>query len=118
MDPIFCPHVDRYDHTAVWPNDVPFPAEIINSECRFDFETRGSIMSRLTGIAVEKTENGVKVYGVRSLSRPRESGYRMEGRVSVGGESRRAFTSSQLFLVDGRLVDVGILYVCKEATND
>lgn len=111
-----CSFVDRYDHTAVWPVGVEFPREIINGEVRFDFDTRGpwSILTKLEGLAIEKTETGVRVFGWRRLQRPRESGYGHEGHVSVDGETRRAFTSSQLFLVDGALVNVAILYVCKK----
>lgn len=112
----FCPFVDQFDHTAVWPAGVPFPVEIKDGEARFNFETRGpwSIISRLEALAVSKAANGVTVYGVRSLLHPRESGYQHEGRVNVGGKNYRAFTSSQLFLVEGKLVSVATLYVVKK----
>lgn len=114
-EPIFAPYVSTTDLTPIWPARLPFPAPIIEGECRFSFETRGpwSLLVKLAGVAVEKVPGGVKVYGLRSLAHPRESGYVQEGRVSVGGETLRAFTSSQLFLVEGKLVDVGILYVCR-----
>ncbi len=116
VGPVFAPYVSDTDRTAVWPAGTPFPAEIRNGEVRFDFETRGpwSVLVKLQGVAIEKTEGGVKVWGVRSLNKPRESGYNHEGVVSVGGKSLRAFTSSQLFLVSGKLVDVGILYVVRK----
>lgn len=54
-----------------------------------------------------------RVYGVRTLSRVRESGYALEGRVKVNGRSYRGFTSSQLFQrPDGSLVDVAVIHVC------
>jgi hypothetical protein len=57
-------------------------------------------------------ENG-KIFGVRTLSDVRESGYQLEGRVSIGGKKYRAFTSSRLFeREDGTLCDVAVLFVC------
>jgi hypothetical protein len=50
-------------------------------------------------------------YGIRTLTAIRQSGYELEGRVSIGGRKYSAFTSSQLFeLPDGRLVDVAIIH--------
>jgi hypothetical protein len=50
-------------------------------------------------------------YPERTLSRPVESGYHLEGYVSLGGKKRSAFTSSQLFqLPDGRLVNVATIH--------
>lgn len=54
-----------------------------------------------------------RIYGMRSLSHPRESGHDLEGRVSIGGRSYRAVTGSQLFeRPDRTLRRVAILYVC------
>lgn len=51
-------------------------------------------------------------YGIRTLTGIRQSGYEMEGWVSIGGKKFSAFTSSQLFeLEDGRLVDVATIHV-------
>lgn len=52
------------------------------------------------------------VYGFRSMTSCRQEGYELEGRVSVNGKKYRAFTSSQLFDVEGKLVDVAIIQVC------
>lgn len=58
------------------------------------------------------------VFGMRRLSHPRESGYCLEGSVSVDGESHRAFTSSMLvYTEDKHLVDVAILYVCSKKSE-
>lgn len=117
---VFAPFEDRYSPVAVWPTGRPFPAKIENGEARFDFATRGpwSALVKLRGLAVEKTDKGgVYVWGMRSLQKPRESGYVHEGTVSVGGKTRRAFTSSQLFRVEGKLVDVGVLYVCRSCST-
>lgn len=54
-----------------------------------------------------------RVYGMRSLSNPRESGYVLEGSVSIDGHKYRAFTSSKLFhRTDGSLCEVATLHVC------
>lgn len=56
----------------------------------------------------------VEAYGVRTLSRPRQEGYALEGLVSVNGRSVRGFTSSQLFNVEGYgLVNVATIHACK-----
>lgn len=56
------------------------------------------------------------VYGKRTLTKVRESGYALEGRVSVGGKSYRGFTSSQLFeLPDGRLISVATIHAVDAA---
>ena len=53
------------------------------------------------------------VYGFRTLSNVRQSGYELEGRVSVNGKSYRGFTSSQLFtLPNGKLINVATIHVC------
>jgi len=52
-------------------------------------------------------------YGMRTLSKVRQSGHQLEGRVSVGGKSVRGFTSSQLFeLPTGKLIEVATIYAC------
>lgn len=52
------------------------------------------------------------VFGIRSLTNARQSGYDLEGRVSVRGKKVRAFTSRLLIEYNGHLTDVGELYVC------
>lgn len=100
------------------------PATAIDAgEHRFDIETRGpwSIPVRVSGLAetVERQaefphrETSVTLHGIRAMSAPTQSGYQMEGRVSLGGKKHRAFTASRLFqLPCGKLVDVACLYVC------
>jgi len=124
----FVPFEDKYSSVAVWPSGVPFPLEISNGEARFEIEKRpggwGGI-SKIVGLAISKEfpegvgtprtpgQSGITVYGVRAMSNPRESGYQQEGYVSIAGKKYSAFTSSHLFSVDGKLVDVGVLYVRK-----
>jgi hypothetical protein len=55
----------------------------------------------------------VTLYGLRTMGKLRESGYCLEGRVSVEGRKRRGFTSSQLWqLLDGRLIETATIHVC------
>ena len=56
-----------------------------------------------------------KVYGIRTMGKPRESGYQQEGRVSIGGRNVRAFTSRKLFeRADGSLCDVAVFIVSRK----
>lgn len=113
------PFVSRYDHTAVWPDDLPLPPGVRDGERRFDVQHRGpwSIISVVRGLAVEKQETGVVVYGDRALNQPREDGYVMRGTVSIGGRARRSFTASQMFVHRGKLLSFAILYVGKGAAR-
>ncbi len=68
--------------------------------CSQDFEAPGKPMT---------------VLGERTLTKVRESGHELEGRISVAGKSYRGFTSSCLFeLPNGTLVDCAIIHVCKK----
>lgn len=50
-------------------------------------------------------------YGIRTLSNIHQSGYELEGRVSINGKKYSAFTSSQLFeLEDKRLVNIATIH--------
>ena len=53
-------------------------------------------------------------YGLRTLTDVRQSGHQLEGRVSINGKRYSAFTSSQLFEIDGKLVDVATIQVRME----
>ncbi len=50
------------------------------------------------------------VYGLRTMSNPRSSGYELEGYVSINGEKRSCFTSTQLFDINGTLLDVSVIH--------
>lgn len=84
---------------------------------RFEMETVGywSTIQRCRAMAVDSNNYA---FGVRSLQRPRSSGYELEGRVSIKGRTHRAFTSSILFArpSDGGLVDRAVLHVCTPHT--
>jgi hypothetical protein len=97
------------EHNGVWniPNDV--------HEVHGEMETVGMWQLVRKYRALAKDQDGY-IYGVRSLDEPKESGYVLEGKVSIDGHRYRAFTSSTLFQrTDGSLCDVAILYVCNGA---
>jgi hypothetical protein len=55
----------------------------------------------------------ITLHGSRTLYNLKESGYCLEGTVSVGGHKRRGFTSSELWeLPDGRLIETATIHLC------
>lgn len=51
------------------------------------------------------------VYGKRTLSKVRQSGHELEGRISINGKQCRGFTSSQLFeLPNGKLINAATIH--------
>lgn len=56
-------------------------------------------------VCTEKT-----VYGMRTLSNVKQSGYELEGYVSIKGKKYPAFTSSQLFEVEGNLINIAVIH--------
>jgi len=57
--------------------------------------------------------DAVHYYGFRTMCNCVQSGYAMEGRVSVNGKSVRAFTSSDLVeLPDGKLISIATIHAC------
>ena len=114
---------------STWHTDMPFPAEVIAAgEWRGEYETQGPwhTLSSYRALAVEQTDENLDtshyetyrttavIHGPRQLFNARESGYDLEGKVSINGEKLRAFTSTMMFEVDGKLVDVAIIYVCRK----
>ena len=98
---------------------------IRSGDRRFDTETRGpwQIAVRLRAPVATCYWDKSRIYTVTrgfslladcgTMTDPRQSGYDMEGRVSVAGKKVRAFTSSQLFqLPDGSLRDCAIIFAC------
>ena len=87
-----------------------------------DIEVRGPWQQpvKLQALAVSYTWSGnftetITLHGRRSLCSLKESGYQLEGKVSVNGAKHRGFTSSQLFeLPSGRLIDVAVIVVCSK----
>ncbi len=83
-------------------------------EVHFETETASpwGQIRRLRGLVID--ERGY-VYGTRSLQKIKTLGYDLEGRVSVAGETWRAFTSAKLFYrPDGSLCNVAVLYLCTD----
>lgn len=126
---MFLPFESEHSSVAVWPAGTPFPMEIgADGDAHFEMEQRGAWgqISKITGLAIsqefpehrgtERTEaeSGLTVYGVRTMSNPRESGYEMEGYVSLNGKRYSAFTTSHQFRIKGELVDVACLHVRKK----
>lgn len=61
--------------------------------------------------SISSRQKWVEFYSPRTMSAPKESGYQMEGRISLGGKKRSAFTSSILFeLPDGKLINCGVIF--------
>jgi hypothetical protein len=52
------------------------------------------------------------LYGDRTMNAPRQSGYELEGWISIAGVKRSAFTSSIMFEVEetGQLVNVAVIH--------
>jgi len=100
------------------------PEEITRGEIRGELKTFGpwQIPVSFTALCCSNhwdrskyphTHGPLHVYGKRTLSRPQQSGYELEGRVSIGGKKYRGFTSSQSFeLPGGKLVNVSIIHAC------
>lgn len=113
---------DRHGGCHVWPDDVPLPLDE-DGDRHFVIETSWGVWGqakRIKGFAVTARELdrvGVTsqfeytVHGDRAMYHPRESGYQMEGWVSLGGRKRRAFTGSILVRYRGKLHTVAVLHV-------
>ena len=103
------PVIDANGHLAsneVW--NVPTDT----NEVRVSLKTSGMWQIPVSYRALAMDQHG-RVFGMRTMSRPRQEGHCLEGRVKVDGKTYRAFTSSRLFTREnGSLCDVAILYVC------
>ncbi len=102
------------------------PQEVADLLDAFErFEIRGfspwHAPAAIKGVAMEAAGRdpltsetfGRRVLGLRTMGDLRENGYAMDGRVSVGGKRRRAFTSDFLYTrPDGTLGKSAILWVC------
>jgi hypothetical protein len=58
------------------------------------------------------------IYGIRTLSNVKQGGYELEGYVSINGKKYSAFTSSQLFEIDGKLIDVAVIHARVHADKE
>jgi hypothetical protein len=83
-----------------WSTPVSYKAICVSMK-------RGVLPGHYSESVTEKT-----VYGVRSLSNLKQSGYCLDGTVSINGRKYKAFTSSELFEVNGRLINVAVIHAC------
>ena len=78
-----------------WGNPVTFKAIAVSSKWDKDLIYR-------------RTET--TIYGVRTMGQIRPSGYALEGYVSIGGKKYTCFTATQMFEVNGKLIDVAVIH--------
>jgi len=50
-----------------------------------------------------------EIFGNRTLSNPKQSGYHLDGYISIGGKKYSAYTSDVLIEVDGHLINVATI---------
>lgn len=53
----------------------------------------------------------IDLIGIRKMGEITQQGYGIKGRVSVGGKKAQAWDTSQLFEVDGKLIDVACIAI-------
>jgi hypothetical protein len=127
-------HPLTFDLSSQWPSSViklteeqakQLGIDITADEIRGEMQTRGpwSIPVSYKAICVSikrgvlpghysETVTEKTVYGMRSLSGVKQSGYCLEGTASINGRKYKAFTSSELFEVNGRLINVAVIHAC------
>jgi hypothetical protein len=121
--------IEREGGAFRWPDDKPLPEGTKDGERRLETEQEKGGWARLTSVrglavmsvALDNTECYVstqtyRVLGDRNLLSFRESGYQLEGRVSIDGEKRSAFTGSILVIKKDetgkdKLYDLACLHV-------
>jgi len=95
---------------------IDITQDIIHAE----IETRGpwQIVTSFKALCISNTYEKsfvsynlakTEIHGFRKLSNPRQSGYELEGYVSINGKKYTAFTSSVLIEVDGKLINVATI---------
>jgi hypothetical protein len=118
--------------TMNWPSSViklteeqakQFGIDITQDEIRGDLKTHGmwNIPVSFKAIAIKakleqpeghfsKCFTEKTVYGIRTMTNIRQSGYELEGYVSINGKKHSCFTSSELFEVNGKLINVAVIH--------
>ena len=114
-----------------WIEEIFTEAELAAGEKRFDMVPIGYCgVKSVSGMAFEPIYGSKqpwqsgdpivawRVWGLRTMSLPTQLGYELEGKVSIQGKKRRAFTSSQLLAYtdnqgNKHLFNCAILYICK-----
>jgi hypothetical protein len=95
--------------------------DITKYDIRAEYETVGpwSIIKSFSALCItneyDKTGMFTKIvsttfFGKRKLSRPKDSGYNLEGYVSIGGKKYSAFSSCMLIEVEGKLINVQTIH--------
>jgi len=84
-------------------------------EVRANMSFRGpwSIISGFEALCVHQDfgSGEITIYGKRRLQNIKQSGYQLEGTVSIAGKKHTAFTSSHLFELDnGHLISVATIF--------
>lgn len=77
-----------------WPDNKMLPDGIIEDRRDFDMANAPYI----TGLAIEKTEDGLIVHGDRKLMGARQVGHEIEGYVSIKRKRKSAFSTSIVVL--------------------
>jgi hypothetical protein len=98
---------------------IQFGIDTEKEEIRAEIKTRGSwnIISGYKALCVSvKYKKGliiekesITLYGKRSMGNIRDSGYHLEGQVSLKGKKVSCYSSTELFSVDGVLVNVQVI---------
>lgn len=104
---------DKYGSCwCVTPNDIwNIPDNV--GEIRFEYERLDTFHRPIVSISGLAMTLSGKIFGMRKMHHPKESGYNLEGRVSISGKKYRAFTSSSMFeREDKSLINVAVLVVC------
>lgn len=110
-----CGDLSYADPAAIkWPDGVKFPVPYADGAARFEVERHWpwDMVSSVRGLAISEANAGIYVHGVLSLCKPTQIGCAIEGNVRIGGRKYYAFTSSLMFEIEGKLVNVAELYVC------
>ena len=95
--------------------------DITKYDIRAEYETVGpwSIIKSFSALCItneyDKSGMFTKIisttfFGKRKLSRPKDSGYNLEGYVSIGGKKYSAFSSCMLIEVEGKLINVQTIH--------
>jgi hypothetical protein len=82
---------------GMWNIPVSFKAQCIDTLYEYDADRFGIVPKEVT------------FFGKRTMTNLRQSGYELEGWVSIGGKKYTAFTSSVLIEVEGKLINVAVI---------
>jgi hypothetical protein len=106
-------------------NAIYLGIDITKDEIRANYETYGpwNIIKSFEALCISNEYDNstmftkiasTEIYGKRKLSNIKQSGYCLNGYVSVNGEKRKAYTSDILFDVEGKLINVATINLIKK----